>query len=282
MNIYSNKKYCVYLTTYKGNKLPPFYIGSSSISKIENGYKGSVRSKKYSKIWKEELKATPHLFSTKIIKTFYSRKMATYKEKMLQIRLNVVKSSMYINESIACINGMFGRDIKKELHPLWKIPRSEETRRKVSENHFDVSGKNNPMFGVVGEDNKLSKKYWAISPSGEKFIFIGLNNFCKSCGIFTPNAIGNIKGKTKYIKGWIFGRVDKKGNEIPNPYIRKDTKGKNNPRFDSSEYTFKNTNTNEIFTGTRFDFYTKFQLKPGSVSSITSGRRKQYKGWVVL
>ena len=30
--------YCVYLTIYRGNKLPPFYIGYSSINKIKAGY----------------------------------------------------------------------------------------------------------------------------------------------------------------------------------------------------------------------------------------------------
>ena len=30
--------YCVYLTIYTGNKLPPFYIGSTSLKKINKGY----------------------------------------------------------------------------------------------------------------------------------------------------------------------------------------------------------------------------------------------------
>jgi hypothetical protein len=30
--------YCTYITFYSGNKLPPFYIGLGSISKIKNGY----------------------------------------------------------------------------------------------------------------------------------------------------------------------------------------------------------------------------------------------------
>lgn len=29
------KKFCVYCTVYSGNKLPPFYIGSSSVSRIK-------------------------------------------------------------------------------------------------------------------------------------------------------------------------------------------------------------------------------------------------------
>lgn len=62
----------------------------------------------------------------------------------------------------------------------------------------------------------------------------------------------------------------------------KNNSKENNPRFDRTEYTFKNTNTNEIFIGTRFDFYTKYQLKQCSVYSIVSGKRKQHKGWIIL
>jgi hypothetical protein len=35
--------YCVYLTCYRGNKLPPFYIGYSTIEKVKDGYKGTVQ-----------------------------------------------------------------------------------------------------------------------------------------------------------------------------------------------------------------------------------------------
>lgn len=48
--------YCTYLTTYFGNKLPMFYIGSTSVSKIKNGYRGSVSSKQYKTVWMKELK----------------------------------------------------------------------------------------------------------------------------------------------------------------------------------------------------------------------------------
>jgi len=44
------KHFVVYLTMYKGNKLPPWYIGSTNVDIINNGYNGSVKSKKY-KLW---------------------------------------------------------------------------------------------------------------------------------------------------------------------------------------------------------------------------------------
>jgi hypothetical protein len=37
--------------------------------------------------------------------------------------------------------------LKGKNHPLYGIGHTEETKRKLSENHHDVSGKNNPMYG---------------------------------------------------------------------------------------------------------------------------------------
>lgn len=157
MNIYSqDPKYCTYLTIYLGSKLPMFYIGSSTIKKINAGYRGSVKSKKYKQIWKQELKDNPHLFKTEIIKEYYSRKMALYREKKLQKQLNVVKSSLYINMSIAAPNGFFG--MGGENHPLYHIGHSDITRKNISLNHADISGKNNPrarLIEIITPDNNI-------------------------------------------------------------------------------------------------------------------------------
>lgn len=32
--------YCTYLTSYFGNKLPPFYIGYTTVANINRGYRG--------------------------------------------------------------------------------------------------------------------------------------------------------------------------------------------------------------------------------------------------
>jgi hypothetical protein len=98
MNIYN---YCVYLTIYSGNKLPPFYIGSSSVKKISLGYNGSVCSTKYKDIWNLERKLNPSLFKTTIISTHNTRQEAYCKEEKLQKHLDVVKSPLYVNCSFA-------------------------------------------------------------------------------------------------------------------------------------------------------------------------------------
>lgn len=94
------KDYCVYLTSYSGNKLPPFYIGSSSIKRIKLGYKGTVVSF-YKSIWEEEIKKTPHLFKTFILSTHETRQNAYLKEAKLQRKLHVLKNELYLNRNIA-------------------------------------------------------------------------------------------------------------------------------------------------------------------------------------
>lgn len=53
--------YCTYLTIYSGSKLPPFYMGSSSLKRIQAGYKGSVKSKLYKNICPHCNKTVDHL-----------------------------------------------------------------------------------------------------------------------------------------------------------------------------------------------------------------------------
>jgi hypothetical protein len=105
-----------------------FYIGSTSLLKIEKGYKGSVSSKEYKSIWKSELKNNPHLFKIKIISKHASRKEATEKENTFHKKLSVVVSPMYINKSNAIPDGVFG---------------------------VSSQGMNNPMYGKTREDARL-------------------------------------------------------------------------------------------------------------------------------
>ena len=153
-------KFCVYLTTYCGNKLPPFYIGSTSIKRVEAGYRGSVNSRCYGIIWKQEQKANPSLFKTTILTKHETRKEAILKERYFHDAFRVHLSPMYINLNLASPNGicgviLYGKDnpaygkkrpdfskwIKENRH-LQKY--TEERRQKVSE---QMKGEKNIMFG---------------------------------------------------------------------------------------------------------------------------------------
>lgn len=166
--------YCTYLTIYKGDKLPKRYIGSTSVQRIENGYNGSIKSKKYKSIYQEEQVENKHLFKTRILNTYESQEEAVKAEKELHIRYNVVKSNLYMNEAIATPEGFFGRDISGKNHPFYGKKRDDEFKKKVSEgmklahkkglakSHFasdgwSVAGEKNPFYGKKHSDEAKAK-----------------------------------------------------------------------------------------------------------------------------
>ena len=136
----TNSIYCTYLTVYSGTKLPPLYIGSTSVQKIEEGYHGSVSSKKYRDIWIKELIENPHLFETQILTTHSTREEAFEEEVRYQIEHDVIKSAEYINMAVAKKKFIFvdynDPEYRKKLSESAK-KRFEnlEFRKKMSEVH---------------------------------------------------------------------------------------------------------------------------------------------------
>lgn len=113
----SENIYAVYIITYSGNKLPckiggsippSNYIGSSSVAKIKAGYMGTVSSKKYKRLWNQELRDHPELFHIEIISYHDTRRDATWKELHLQKLFNVVNNPLFVNMALAQPNGYFG------------------------------------------------------------------------------------------------------------------------------------------------------------------------------
>lgn len=178
MNIYTNKKYCVYLTVYYGNKMPMYYIGSSSVDKVQQGYRGSVASIKYRDIWVEEIANNPNLFKTFIVKQFTDRKDATDYEHSVQRKLDVIRSPMYINQSYATIHGFCG---------------------------MDVSGKNNPNYN----------NHWSYKDRGYISKSIGKSPaICRSTGKKIYVSVSDPRWKTGEIHGHLKGKQNKKAGIV--------------------------------------------------------------------
>lgn len=95
-----SSNFCVYLTIYLGEKLPTFYIGYCNYDRIRYGYHGTVSSKLYKQIWKNELKENPHLFKTRIFRNGLTKKAAVALEAKLQRAFQVHRNPMFINKSI--------------------------------------------------------------------------------------------------------------------------------------------------------------------------------------
>lgn len=119
--------YCTYLTVYKGDKLPRRYIGSTTVVKIKNGYNGSVSSKKWEEIYKQEQRDNKQLFKTRILSTHETDKEAREMELRLHLKYDVVSSDLYFNESLAKPNGHFGRDVSGKNNPMYGKNRTGET-----------------------------------------------------------------------------------------------------------------------------------------------------------
>lgn len=185
-----NSKYCTYLTIYSGNKLPPFYIGSTSVGRIKSGYRGSVSSKKYKSTWLSEIKENPELFRTKIISYHETREEAISKEEYFQKNLKVIKSEMYINMCYArrgfdstlpeikkaISEGNTGKkrtpeqiaEMKRSRVGMNKgIPKSEDHRKKISNSRKEselcrirsIENLPEPQIGELNGMHKSNRDY---------------------------------------------------------------------------------------------------------------------------
>lgn len=146
--------YCTYLTTYKGNKMPPFYIGSSSVDKVASGYCGSVKSATYGETWREELEQHKYLFETKVISIHETREDALKRENQLHKKLRVVANPLYINKATAA--GTFGVMDEASIEKMrqTKLANAHITGKKVSQRRNDPLWKS--TVGAVA-NQKLSQ-----------------------------------------------------------------------------------------------------------------------------
>lgn len=151
--------FCTYVTFYKGNKLPPFYIGHASISNIKNGYRGSVSSKKYKQIWKQELKFNPQLFKTKVLKIFNTKKEALENEKYLQHSLQVHKNSLYINMSIVS-DKFFVSNPSVFIGRKHTEKTKEKLRQKNIEQFLDKNKRKKHLNNFIKNDGNHKNKIW--------------------------------------------------------------------------------------------------------------------------
>lgn len=140
--------------------MPPFYIGSTSVSKIQKGYKGSAMSKEYKDIWNLELRNNPHLFHTEVVSLHKTRKGAFDAEAAYQREEDVVRSELYINAAIANRRfNMFGKKDSKET----KLKKSKAQKGRISamkgkkhseETKAKISAWNIGKTVVISEEHK--------------------------------------------------------------------------------------------------------------------------------
>jgi hypothetical protein len=163
-------EYCTYLTIYRGNKMPPFYIGRSSVKNVQKGYHGTVSSKLYKQVWLDELEQNPHLFETKILTTHSTKKEAAEQEEYLHKKHQVHKNPLYINQATGAgtfhadvkgkKNPWYGKSRSGELNPMYGRTHSERTRQKMSSNGKGKhSQPKTEEFKQAARERQLGKSY---------------------------------------------------------------------------------------------------------------------------
>jgi group I intron endonuclease len=136
-----------------------------------------------------------------------------------------------------------------ECYIAGKVTMTPEIRKKIGAAHkgkIGLRGKNNPMYG-----KKLSnetKKKISDALSGENNPFYGRKH--------SPDTIKKFRNAAK--------------------------RGTDNYNYDKTVYNFLNIKTNESFTGTRHQLYTKYNLDRRSVKRLIKGQRNMYNGWKLI
>lgn len=235
MDIYNTKQtlYAVYMVVYFGGKIPPKtkkstkkprrYIGSTKLQNIHNGYRGSVTSKKYKEIWKNELNESFNKFKIRILSVHHCDIEAREEEKRIQIKHDVVKSDLYINLAIASPNGYFGKpDTGRKV--------SLETREKMSEKR-----KGKTYEEIFGEEKaKLLKEKRKKQAKPNKGIAMSkeqkkkISDTKKGKRMWITNGLDDkMIEKTKKIPcGWYRGRTNHVASAETTSFARKETKEK--------------------------------------------------------
>ena len=82
------------------------------------------------------------------------------------------------------------------------------------------------------------------------------------------------RGISRQVAGWFLNEVREKITD----YDRNALKGNSHPSYCSKVNKYKHASGDE-FTGTQYDFRTRYELAQGKVSQITNGKRNIHKGW---
>lgn len=108
------------------------------------------------------------------------------------------------NESIKLIS----EAMSGEGNPFFGRTHSDETKKLMSDKKIGTNtGKDNPMYGIVGENNPFSKTYQIdlININTGEIIYgpiIGLSSLARKLNLHCSNLSNLVSGKIKTCKGW--------------------------------------------------------------------------------
>ncbi len=122
------------------------------------------------------------------------------------------KECFYIEKYDTLNNGLntapgggFFPSFSGEEHPLYSVGHTEETKKKISKNHHDISGEKNPNYGKKWSEEwkQKIKEIWSVEPHPHK------NRF------WWNNGIVQIRSKDKPGDDFVRGRLNYVRSNIP-------------------------------------------------------------------
>lgn len=194
---------------------------------------------------------------------------------------NIINNHFYIGSTLDIHRRWLQhkRNLKNNIHYNTHLQRAWN---KYGENNFDFIIEKDMSFSnlkeILNEEQKLLDIYFrkeycyntsksANRSDGEYNPFYGKSHTNKTIKIISEKIkhknMKNFLGKHHTSISLEKMKISKIGKY----------KGENNPRFDKNIYKFKNIKINEIFTGTRYQFYTKYNLNRGDIASLINKKK---------
>lgn len=117
--------------------MPPYYIGKGMITRINRGYHGTPKDKRFEELWHSEFESYPELFDRFIIETYNTHEEALSDEETLIKMLDAPKSPLFLNKSYG---GTFGNCvIRHTLESKRKIGKASSDRPRTLESRMKSS-----------------------------------------------------------------------------------------------------------------------------------------------
>jgi group I intron endonuclease len=156
---------------------------------------------------------------------------------------------------------------------------SEYSKKKKSDS-LKRSYKNNPK--LIENHINFMKAYFSDPKNKE---YLKTEKYRESLRVGQKLRHANVTQKKKHIEIMNSERVKKK---ISDGVLKKykecpELKKKiGESKKSKTVYTFKNVNTNEVFTGTQYNFRAKYNLNKNSISNLIKKRNNSLHGWILL
>jgi len=129
-----------------------------------------------------------------------------------------------------------------------------------------ISGENSRLFGKVGADAiRSGVKHTPETRAKMRATHTGMKASPEHCKNISLGLMGN-----QHTLG-----------QKRSPEFCAAMSGANNPNYDHTIYNFRH-NDGATFTGTRHDFWVKYDLHAGNLSKIIRGVYKTHKGWSLV